>query len=1601
MSGRQIGSAVGFVVGLYVGNPQLGMAIGGMIGGAVDPDQIQGNKIGSVPAQRSNPGAPQPVVLGTSLVSDCLIMSQSEDMIVKEKTDPGKGSGTEVINEVLYRHVTIRVCRSSLAEDCAVQGIVTVYFDGNIVYDVTPESLLTPADNAKWKKDWTFYYGGPDQGTDPTEESYLGVGNVSAHRQICRVVGKRINLTDYGNRMPTVEVVVSACPVEPPNFLLVTGNPTGDGAPMFSSALAQENFAFTGIAQSTGATLQGGYPEWYQGTWLVLKTNEALVSNDNRASWQSIPFARTQPNGIAAGEQGWLLSNSYGGGSSYNLTAKGSPEDGFEPYTFATTEPNANGEETYMCRYAGGYYWIDTGAQGRLVTTNDLTLTTQLLVYLSVGNDDVGAFLDIETDAVDNSIVYAVVSWNRIAPRLQVRKSTDGGETFPEILIDEETTSPYAPRQILRGGSTIIVHCWGGAFAWTNEDGFSEPHATGMSGDKRGTVIYQPPGRQMAYVEELETFYLICGENPVDPSQGDKCVSTLDGITFSAPVSLEITNAIGIAASSQWNPTGGGMIIPDAPGYYYDPITGEQLGPANGVAQLCGTTLANVLRWLGTRGALEPEEIDASEQEDVPVRGITFQTTNTCKAELEPLRLAHFIDPADFDGALRFRTRGAEDVDMVIDPDALVFTEDEEEDSRLVGQDVEFPKRHHLEYLSLDLRYIRSTATSPDRISIDRSVVGESRASINEVFTKAEATYITAIQHKQQWMSREGGRKFGTGLEYIQLVGASLISLDGKRGRIEQYSIDLNQIWFEKVPYDRASAMRARVVVAEAIGPRPPASQVRGPSISAVLNAPVIVDANDKAGVTWACCGPMRGWRGAQLQMRRPGGTWENGPIIDSPAVMGELTTTLPAASRYVQDNTNVLRVTLYRADAAMDSTDFSGLMAERNVWAIQYPDGTVELGQAQNSIEIADRQWELTGLMRGGLDTVPGEHLAGAKFILLTDALRFVAIRPDDVGKTLEFRAVSTGTDPDLAEIQSITFTTIESLREWQPYNIEVTPDGLGGYCVAWIGRARLGSSRTPIHSQWFEGYRVTFTIGSTVHEVDTTALSICASAATMLEAFGPGHGIPTVTVRARSRVATNDDDFDSPPGSPTGDPFPSYPATIIGEPGEMYEGEGVLDYLGPMHNPPFQAYGGKTEEYFTGYIARNVTCQGSAPGSGIMVGVPLTAETENADTTMWASGPDVIGDPLTITDSVTVLPMPAFAVMDELSPWGDKALVTLVTPTPRTTKRITGVGLGGLRSRAGFSTGERRCEFTIDNMPAGGRIAIGVLAAGVGAHLAPGTGGSFAHTVIGNGTFAVEVDATTGAIEVFELGVGLVASGTLPLTYAHDGKYRFAWVANSSLHPAPGATVQTNQGNESWAITPTAGFGGVPNEAHVIPCGWDAEVAAANGYRPQGTQSLTLATAGGFSGTSVVYAYSEFAKASGQWRIGMAAETNGFARIGLCKAGHTGLLGQGGDSFGMSYDFSVIGSPQLVFDTTWVGQIRIPHPFYAMDRKIIFVCDFDAHTVEVWGKPQFSDYILLTVLTGLPSGSWVPAGNHAVELINGAPEIPGATDWSVTKTP
>jgi hypothetical protein len=1585
--------------------------IGGMAGGLIDPDTLQGAEYSGRSIAGSESGLARAIIWGTKDVEGRLMDGEDKPRIGTRTESAGKG-GAEIEHDTALLSYAIEICESSQLRGTLVQGVHAVWEDEKLVYDVREGSLVSPADNAKWIRNKKFWFGEEGQLPSAMLQSIHGVGNVPAYVGTCRMDVDSEDLVLHGERVPKYRFLVSQCAVEPPNHLLVTGSSIDEGGPCFTTARVTEPLEFEGIEQSTGADIQGATCAYWPSppTWVAVGDHVGRISTDNRKTWQSIDVDRASNGILVPGPDGWIIAAAAGPAGPYDLTAKADPiADGFSSYAFTAPPDFTHGEEAYNFGRTGGKYWADVGAMGYCAEAEELN-GTMPVIYARVGYPDCfSAFHDRCQFGIGDT-VYAAGIFGVFSYRAQVRRSDDGGETYPHVIVDV-ATGPYSPLQLQAmvredGTGVLLCYCLGGAYVWTSEDGFAEPHATGIASDISGVIPISAThgkGRQIVAVNELETFYLISGANDAFPDLADKCVTTKDGITFSAPVPHGVKGAIAIAAAGKFVPTGGGILIPDAPGFEIDPGTGQPIGPDEDIARPCGTFLDIIVRDAHRLGApqIEESEFELSAIEGIPVLGYSVQELGITAADAtEPLRRVFLFDLVEYDAKLRARMRGGP-VNWIIDPDEFIKGEENTLEGKR-GQDVKYPRELQLAYSSITLDYKPTTQRAEDP-NPDIFTVSKESYQTNLVLEDDPAAQNADVMLKVMRTEREKEEKGSLPIKYLGMVPSDILIIEDRRYRIDQMRVERNRIVIERAVSDRPSAYVSDVVGAEGIRRPPPVSSVRGPVASAVMNMPVLRDEDDRAGIYWAGAGYLPGYRGSLLQMSRNGVDFEIGPELLNSSTMGLLTAALPTASRYVQDNTNVLRVKMYPGGKDLDSATFEALMGEANVAAIVYPDGTTEIIQFQTAVETADLEYELTGLMRGRQDTTPGEHLEGAQFVLLDEDVRFVAIRPDDVGKTLTFRAVSRGTNPEDNATQAVTFTTIESLREWQPYNVVVTPNGLGGFCVEWIGRARLGSSRAPAHSQWFEGYRVTFTVGTTTYHVDTTAQAVCVSAETMLEAFGAGHAIPDITVRARSRVATNDDDFDSPPGNPPSEQYPSYPGTIIGEPGDMYEGEGVLDYLGPNNNPPFQAYGGKKEEYFTGYIARNVTCQNSfAPASGRMVGIPLAAGTADADTTLWASGPDVVGGPFTITDSVTVLPMPAFAVMDELNPWGEKPLVTLVTSTPRTTKRIGSSGLGGLRSRAGFSTGQRRCEFTIGDMPAGGRIAIGVLAAGANAHLAPGTGGTFAHIVTGNGTFAVEVDASTGDVEVFELGVGPVASGTLPLTYAHDGKYRFAWVANDATHYAHGATVHTNQGGESWAITASGGFGGVPNEAHVIPCGWDAAVGDANGYWPQGaTGTLTLAAAGGFSGTSVIYAYSEFAKSTGDWRIGMGCATNGVARIGLCKAGHTGLLGQGGDSFGMSYDFTVPGSPQLVFDTTWAGQIRIPHPFYTMDRKIIFVCDFDAHTVEVWGKPQFSDYTLLVVLTGLPSGSWVPAGNHAVELINGASEAPGATDWSVTKTP
>lgn len=212
MSGQQIGTAVGFVAGFFLpGGPQVWAGIGGMIGGAISPTTVSGPRMSDGMAVTANDGIPNPWGFGTFAIG-CNIIN-SFDLKEHKHTDDGKGSGVEQETFTYTRSYAVGICRAKRREDGLydpIAGVLRATHNGKVVYntmpDATPQQL---AQNAKFLETFKFYLGGEDQLPDPTLESYMDAGNVSAYRGQVYMVATDEDQTQSGGSIGTWEFVVS------------------------------------------------------------------------------------------------------------------------------------------------------------------------------------------------------------------------------------------------------------------------------------------------------------------------------------------------------------------------------------------------------------------------------------------------------------------------------------------------------------------------------------------------------------------------------------------------------------------------------------------------------------------------------------------------------------------------------------------------------------------------------------------------------------------------------------------------------------------------------------------------------------------------------------------------------------------------------------------------------------------------------------------------------------------------------------------------------------------------------------------------------------------------------------------------------------------------------------------------------------------------------------------------------------------------------------------------------------------------------------------------------------------------------------------------
>ena len=173
---RQVLPWVGAAVGSIWGQPQLGFMVGSLVGNAIDPQVIEGPKLGEGQNNRASEGGYRPIVLGKGAVGACML----HEGPIKKRTirhRQSKGGGPVTTEERAYRTMAFALGESAYPGTGV--RLLRLWIDNKLRYDVT-ESSQIGAESAAFASEFTFYPGDETQVPVPDLEAFLGAGNVPA-----------------------------------------------------------------------------------------------------------------------------------------------------------------------------------------------------------------------------------------------------------------------------------------------------------------------------------------------------------------------------------------------------------------------------------------------------------------------------------------------------------------------------------------------------------------------------------------------------------------------------------------------------------------------------------------------------------------------------------------------------------------------------------------------------------------------------------------------------------------------------------------------------------------------------------------------------------------------------------------------------------------------------------------------------------------------------------------------------------------------------------------------------------------------------------------------------------------------------------------------------------------------------------------------------------------------------------------------------------------------------------------------------------------------------------------------------------------------------
>ena len=855
-SAAGIGASAGWLIGSLVGNMLFAKGT-----------KTEGPRLTDLAVQSSTEGAPITVVHGRMRAAGNMIWCGGIQERKQKKKTGGKGMGASS-SHTSYTYdasFAIGLCEGPIA------GVRRIWCDSKLIYSNDAGSAAPTLYASKRKaRGIAVYLGTETQTADPVIAASVGAANCPAYRGHAYLVFDRLQLADFGNRIPNITAEV------------VTGE---EGDYLWRVNTWPQEFA-SSAAEVDGGVVRVMGRELVSGATFRIRTREYDLSGNKMRD--DLGVAHTLPSGTSNDHAGvthkprisrYLRSAQNVNEATQWVVDRASVENDVSMGTFGDTRSFI--ADNPNCVYLNGY------------------------IFASVSNLDQFNSVDIQRRAA-NGVARFPVNPGSLVPAGQPDKYinlADAGWATPR-----GNTSYLVRRINVTDEGTLLLYM--------HQENFIAHDM--VECDQDLNVIRGWNFTPHANADYNDVAYAARnGKFLVDVNFTNRLrlwEETAAGVySYRKHIVQDSNNELLISA-------GGGLVVTRFGVYSIYPAV-----PAVGV------TVGSIVADICQRCGLTLGEINTSALTDI-VTGYAWGP-RTGRAAIEPLGQCYFFDAVETDGKIVFVKRPGT-VRAALTDDDLGTGINEAGRSLVMRnrqQEAELPEEVTIQYLDQDndyqpglQRFRRLATESRNSITLEVAIA----------MTSAKAAQVAEVLGRNAWVERDAydftvTRQFAR-LDPCDLITLP----DGTQARIVQTQYAEPSALTVRALRDVSSAYTAIEVGNDAGSAVPQVVSLEGPTELEFMNLPPLRDRDIGPGFYLAARGYFAGWRGCQIFKSTDGGvTFNDLALVLDDATVGAATTALAAPTAWQALSTgDKVTVQLFTPGATLSGITDAALLAGGNV---------------------------------------------------------------------------------------------------------------------------------------------------------------------------------------------------------------------------------------------------------------------------------------------------------------------------------------------------------------------------------------------------------------------------------------------------------------------------------------------------------------------------------------------------------------------------------------------------------------------------------------------------------------------------------------------